>query len=323
MQSVPDSPVCNTTPRFGTYLGRCGDTNLKLRERGVSRFRQYVSEKRWQWISAFDDALAVGVAIVDAGFFGMAFCWVFDRASSTLRFEDDVVLPPPLLSVTTHPTVGTVATVDVPRYRLRMERTREQLLVSGTFGGADISLAFEPDDDTAITAICPVSERDGGVNVTQKEPGVPVTGRVRLADGSHHTPDGVGFLDYSHGLLGRTTRWDWAFASGETADGTPVAFNLVSHFNDGLENVVWLDGEPYPVGRATIRQPERQDGHWHVSTDCGTVGATLTVEGARSQHVDAGLVKSSYHQPLGRFRGTVGAHEFEGVGVAEEHLTKW
>ena len=323
LEPVPETPA-RPPPAIGTYAGRCGDTRLGLAGR-VSALRQYISEKRWQWFAAFDDDLAVGGAVVDGGFFGTAFLWVFDRAAGELLVDEDVVVPSPLVSVTTHPTAGHVASVALPGYRLSMARTGATLAVEGHAGGATVDLALDADDRRAITAVCPVAGRVDGVNLTQKEPGVSVSGRVSGADVSsrevvpERTFDGVGFLDYSHGLLARDTRWDWAFASAQAADGTPVAFNLVDQFNDGRENVVWVDGEPQAVGAATLETGEE----WRVTTACGTVDATLAVEGRRQQEIDIGLVRSSYDQPLGRWTGTVAGHDIAGVGVAEQHHTRW
>lgn len=339
LQPAPHAVTTDGDPVFGTYAGRCGETRLHLGERGVSRMRRFISEKRWQWFAAFDTDIAVGGAIVDAGFFGMAFLWVFDRDAGELVVDDDVLVPPGLLQITTHPTIGTLAAISLPGYRLRMGRTHETLTIEGAFAGARLSLDLVVDDQTAITAVCPVPERTGGINVTQKETDAPVSGRITVdtperqtqVDSSaggeteekphkEYTLDGVGFLDYSHGLLGRETRWDWAFGSCRASDGTPVAFNLVDQFNEGLENVVWVDGEPEAVGGASV---EMDGPEWSVTTDCGTVDASLSVEGSRSKEVDVGLVESRYHQPLGRWSGTIAGYDVEGVGVAEAHLTRW
>jgi len=331
LDPVPAQPIHDGTPAFGTYAGRCPDTDLALAERGVSRLRRFRSEKAWQWFAAFDNSLAVGGAIVDAGFFGTAFCWVVDRETGRLVADEDVILPPGLCRVSEHPTEGRIARVGVPSVgpRLQFVRAGDTVTVEGEFGGVDIALELTVEDERAISAICPVAGRSRGVNVTQKEPGVDVVGTVRVAGDRAgeaasrpdrtRSIDGVGFLDYSHGLLGRETRWDWAFGWGTASDGTPVGFNLVDRFNDGRENVVWVDGRPERVGAATLETGEE----WRVRTDCGTVDATLAVEARREQHVDVGLVRSSYDQPLGRWSGTVAGHEFEGVGVAEEHATRW
>ncbi len=325
MRPVPESGFADVQSAVGTYRGRLADTSLQLSERNVSWLRQQLSEKRWHWFAAFDDSCAVGGALVDGGFFATAFVWVFDRRTKELVEDEAVVIPSPLLSVSSYPTVGTVATVSLPRYQLQFVREQTALTVSGTFGDVTLSLSFEPTDEQAVTAICPVPERKGGVNITQKEPNVPVRGRVRTkkAAGKEFSIDGTGFLDYSHGLLGRETRWDWAFLSGETRTDRPVACNLVEMFNEGVENVIWEDGEPRSVGAAQVVEPDVVGADWQVSTACGTVAVSLTPEGVRSQDVNVGIVQSRYHQPLGTWEGTIAGEKCAGVGVTETHLTRW
>ncbi len=227
--------------------------------------------------------------------------------------------------MSSYPTVGVIAAVGLPGYQLQVERERDDLRVSGAFSEATVSLTFEPTDESAVTAICPVPERSGGINVTQKEPTVPVSGTITLTGNTarRFNIDGTGFLDYSHGLLGRETCWDWGFLSGTTVAGRTVACNLVDRFNEGVENVVWVDGEPESVGEAEIGEPETASGEWQVSTQCGTVDVSLSPEGSRSQDVDIGLVRSRYHQPLGTWQGTIAGHKCSGIGVTETHLTRW
>lgn len=319
LEPTPSAPLARSDIPFGTYAGRASDTRLSRSD--ISLLRKTLSEKRWQWATAFDDHLAVGGAIVDAGFFGTAFLWVFDREREELLVDADVVVPSALLSVTTAPTTGKIARISLPRRSLSMLYEGEQLAVSGRFATTTVELAFTPDDERAITAVCPVPERHNGVNVTQKEAGVPVSGQVSVGSREFEM-DGVGFLDYSHGLLGRDTRWDWGFAHG--GDGSrSLGFNLVDKFNDGVENVVWVDGVPQSVGNATLERVEESAERWHISTDCGTVDATLTVEGRRQEDINIGLIRSYYDQPLGSWQGTVAGYEFSGVGVAEEHHTRW
>jgi hypothetical protein len=318
MRDVPPSPVADDGPAFGTYAGRFDDTALGLADRGVGWLRRLRSEKRWQWFAAFDDAVAVGGAVVDTGLVGNAFLWVADRESGTVLADADLVVPSPLVTVATRPASGVVARVDLPRRRLRITRTGAAVAVDARFAGVDVALAASTADRQAVSAVCPVPDRDGGVNVTQKEPCVPFEGHVAVD--RTYAFDGVGALDYSHGLLARETEWRWAIGSGRAADGTSVGFNLVSGFNDGLENALWVDGEPTAVGEATI---EPDGDAWRARTDCGTVDATLSVEGVRAEDIDVGVIASEYTQPLGAWTGTVADRRVEGVGVAERHRARW
>jgi len=332
LRGAPDEPTADSELLFGTYACACADTDLRLRERGVGRFRRAVSEKRWQWFSAFDENLAVGGAVVDAGFFGNVFVWVFDRAAGEMVVDADVLVPSSLVSVSSEPERGTIARISLPGRKLRVVRdagtegdyegddSRSRLGIEGRFKGIDLDLTFETDGNTPVTAVCPVEGREGGVNVTQKETCATVKGEVS-AGGEDHAVDGVGNLDYSHGLLARETRWSWAIGSGTTEDGgARVGFNLVSGFNDGLENAVWVDGEPEAVGAASF---ETGEGGWRIRTDCGTVDVRLAVEGVREENKNVGVVVSRYSQPVGRWTGTVAGYDFEGAGVAEEHLARW
>jgi hypothetical protein len=318
MRDVPPSPVADDGPAFGTYAGRFEDSNLGLADRGVGWLGRLIAEKRWQWFAAFDDAVAVGGAVVDTGLVGTAFLWVVDRETGALLADADLVMPSPLVTVATRPASGVVARVDLPRRRLRITRTDEAVAVDARFAGVDVALAASTRDRTAVSAVCPVPGRDRGVNVTQKDTCIPFDGHV--AADRRHAFDGVGALDYSHGLLARETTWRWAIGSCRTAAGLPVGFNLVSGFNDGLENAVWVDGDPEAVGTATV---EADGDVRHVRTDCGTVDATLSVEAVREEDLDVGVIASQYVQPLGAWSGTVAGHRIEGVGVAERHRARW
>lgn len=346
MEAAPTVPVTEEGPLVGSYAGSCLDTPLRCRTRGVSRFRQAISEKHWQWFCAMDSSLAVGGAVVDAGLFGTAFLWVFDRERGELLADTDVLVPAPLVHVGTAPGEGDVARISIPGCRLRLSRSQGGLTVNGHAGPVSCSLSFEP-KGTPVTAIAPVAERNGGVNVTQKETGMVATGAVDITGGHGADAvrtdsggggaageskgetgwfdiDGEGMTDYTHGLLARETQWRWAIGNCHTETGQSVGFNLVAGFNEGRENAVWIDGSPQAVGTATFETTPLESGApWHVRTACETVALTLTVEGYRAQDIDIGLLRSQYHQPIGRWSGHIDGREVTGAGVAEHHLARW
>lgn len=320
LPTAPPTPVSNGTPAFGRYAGRCAETDLAHRARGVSRLRRAISDKRWQWFCAIDESVAVGGAIVDAGLIGTAFLWVFDREEAELVQDTEIVVPSRLLSVSQSPGDGQIARIALPRRQMRISRNEEALQVNGKFGETTLSLRFES-PGRALTAICPVPGRSQGVNVTQKETGATVNGYLNFDGGRRLS--GSGLLDYTHGLLARETAWRWAIGNCETATGETIGFNLVEGFNDGLENAIWRDGEPQSVDAATIEATENSAASWDVSTACETVDLTLVIDGCRTQDMDIGIVSSQYCQPLGRWSGTIAGEAVEGVGVAEDHRSRW
>lgn len=328
LEPTPPTPFVDGSPAFGTYRGACDSTNLRARERGVGPVGQFLREKRWQWFSAADDALAVGGAIVDAGPLGSVFCWVVDRRREELVVDASRLVPSPALTLSDVPGSGDVASVRFGRRPLTVAREGSSVAVRGAVADLELDLELESPPAGAVTAICPV---DGGpqaaLNVTQKELAGRASGTVVVDDDEHTVTDGVGLLDYTHGLLGRETRWKWGFCVGVDEDGTPFGFNLVSGHNDGLENVIWHDGEQRALGAATVERPGEGDAsrdEWRITTDDGVVDARLAVEAERVANTNLGVVASQYRQPVGRWSGRIGDREVDGAyGVAEDHRAKW
>lgn len=327
LDPAPPTPIVDGTPAFGTYRGACDSSHLEARERGIGLYTRVLREKQWQWFTVADDAVAVGGAIVDAGPFGTVFGWAADRRSEELVADASRLLPSPALAFSDRPARGEVASVRFGRRPLTIARRDDAVGIRGSVGDLTLELELESPPSDGVTAICPIADaHPDAVNLTQKE----LAGRVRgtvVVDGDRHTiTDGVGLLDHTHGILGRETRWKWGFCVG-VDDGDPFGFNLVTEHNDGLENVVWLDGERRAVGPATVERPgEGEVGadEWRVTTDDGVVDATLAVEAERVENTDVGIFASRYRQPLGRWSGRIGDREIEGCyGVAEDHRATW
>jgi len=92
----------------------------------------------------------------------------------------------------------------------------------------------------------------------------------------------------------------------------------------------WVDGRLHHLGPARIEHdPKAPLQPWSVGTRNGAARFTFTPEGERRGHVQAGLVMSDFHQPYGRFEGTVALPTGETVrvpaawGVAEDHSARW
>ena len=352
LDSVPKTPVVDGSPAFGTYRGVPSHTQLECRTRGVGPVHRFLREKRWTWFAVADDRVAAGGAIVDAGPIGTVFCWVADRTRRELIVDASRLVPGPAVSVSDTPKDGVVGTYRLSRNPLTIERDGAILSIRGSLGSASFDLEIDCPPERAMAAICPVDGgHDGAINITTKEHSQDVRGVITAEDHRFVLTEGVGLFDHSHGLLARETRWDWAFGVGH-ADGIPLSFNLVDGFNDGLENVVWIDGEPLRVGaltldriaggdrstesgnRKTSRDRATESGfdtesdfemsRWRASSDCGTVNLELAVEVVREESIDVGILASEYVQPVGAWSGTIGGTEVDGMfGVAENHRALW
>lgn len=306
-------PAQLSIPRdhIGTYKG---ETHWSA---PIGRVEGLLKEKKWQWFGLFDDNYAVGGAIVDAGYAGKSFVWVFDRKAGKLVTDVTKTLPAALVRVADSPAAdGEVAKLSGPS-SWSFERTGARWLIQGQLGEVSFDLVLE-EHMTPMTAVCPNGDL---YNITRKNVSLSGRGRVSSPQLGDVTMDGLGLLDHSHGLMLRETQWKWAIGAGVLADGSRIGFNLIHGFNGDKENVFWLGDDLRALPPVKF---DRTTNEWRVYDADGMVDITLTWEGERCEDLNLGLVISKYTQPLGTWSGTIAGVEFEGlVGVGEDHFAKW
>lgn len=322
MQRLPDAPVSPWTPEgepiFGTFRGECSVVAFEDRVNRIARVR---TQKRWLWCGVMNDDIALGLAIVRTGYAANVFCWVYGEPQTEFLADISRVLPVFAVEVApTPPERGLVA-----RYRAIVEgvevsRVGQQWRIRGTVG--DVHLDLEIDEHgVPMTAICPTATDPPGVNVTRKQVVARAAGTVRVGTERFALQDATALLDHSHGLLPRETNWQWAIGAGTfTDDASPVGFNFVAQFNDGLENAIWLGAEPSAAGHVEFTIPPER-GPWRVRGE--RVDLELVPTQWRAQDLDLGVVVSDYLQPFGAWRGTIDGRSVEARGVAELHRSVW
>jgi hypothetical protein len=216
-------------------------------------------------------------------------------------------------------------------YRIEVEvgRLRTQSLYPLVWKGG-LQVAGGP---PALTVVAPVEGEAGGVNVTQKRGALRASGTLEVGGRLFNLAGGVGGTDYTQGYLGRRTSWRWAFGAGRLGDGTPVGFNLVEGFNEGVaaanENALWVGDKTYPLGRARFEYDKRELlDPWVVRTVDGAVELRFRPLYVHRQERNLRWIVSRYLQPLGLFEGTLKAegrtYELNAVpGVTEEQDMLW
>lgn len=170
----------------------------------------------------------------------------------------------------------------------------------------------------------------GRWNLTVKDNTVTATGVIRWGS-REFKADGAAIVDVTDAYAPRHTVWHWASCAGRDAQGRAVGVNLCALHNDSeraRENVLWVDGEPHPLGAARFDFDRANPGAapWTITGD----GLDLRFEpaGLREGHENLLLVQSRFVQPYGVFRGTVSAGgvtaTLDGVtGVVEDHDALW
>lgn len=309
--------------RDGRYLGRIRDVSTRRWDGSGPFSARRTQRKGWFYAAAFTPRYLLGFAIVDAGYLGTAFVYLKDR--QTGKFREHKAALPLAFPADFAPSLDAEWNVARGRRRWNITPGDSGWAVRFTGPGLEAELLIV-DDQPGLTAISSAPGRP--FHHTYKACLLNCQLSV-TADGVPVRADGRASIDFSLGYPPRDTRWNWASLSGVTADGAPVAINLVAHFMNGLENAVWLDGELHPVGQAVFEyEPRNTLAEWRVRTVDDAVDITFRPDGERSEDLRAGVLSSVFTQPFGAFEGTLrcakrGSVAIHGYGVTEQHRAHW
>jgi hypothetical protein len=327
MNLAPESVVVDGAPAHGRYAGRIDRIDWSaLRERPGRLWRK-LHHKRWHYVGLGNDALFIGVAIVDVGWTCTAFAYLFDRRRRRLLADwSQDGLPGLQAGVSDAPLADAHAWFRGPGARLELRhQADDSLLLQVRTRGLRIEAQLGLDGMAPpLLAIGPI---EGGLaHATQKTTALPVLGWAEAGGQRFSLDDAWAAVDASNGLLARETAWRWA--SAHRAD---IGFNLQRGYFGAQENVLWLDGQPIPLGAAQFDFDATQPlSPWHIRTEDGLLDLVFTPEGARRANRNLLIAASRYVQPVGTFAGTVRAapgapsREVAGLlGVTEDHFSRW
>ncbi|OHX15600.1 hypothetical protein BI343_16600 [Chromobacterium amazonense] len=311
-------------PAFGVYQGIVDDLSwqaLALTPR--QRLTRPLHHKRWQYAALAHADFFIGFAIVDVGWNGTAFAYLFDRRRRQVTAAASANGLPGLGAQVDDRVFGH-ARFRLPGHDFRFQRDGDALRLS--LSSRKLTLDAVVDLSAAPPVLAAIAPANYLAHSTHKSGGLAVSGEARCAGGRFDLAGAVASLDYSNGLLARETRWRWASAHGRN-----IGFNLQQGFMGDAENAVWLHGKLFRVGAASFDyQPNDPLAPWRVASADGVVDLTFTPEGARREDKNLLIAASRYVQPIGRFNGTLidpdsgERHPVrELVGVTEDHVSRW
>jgi hypothetical protein len=317
----PAPPALTGDITFGRFLGEVQNSDTSRWDGKGLLSRRRLQRKNWTYFGAFSQQYMVGFAIVDAGLLGTGFVYVYDRHRNLLVEEKGAI---PLAFPTGF------------QGKLRGEwefKTGGRAWKiapdhdgwAASYRGKRISLELRLGGAPGMSTIAPSIGRP--FHYTYKACTLPVHIDVTV-DGVHGEAAGGGMIDYTLGYPPRQTIWNWASAAGESTDGRRFGLNLVAHFNNGLENALWLGDEIIPLAQANFTyRRENLEAPWLLTTEDGIVDLTFTPEGRRAEKLWAGVMASDFVQPFGKFSGRLnlpsGPVDVTAFGVTEEHLALW
>jgi len=292
---------------------------------------RHAVRKRWIYLFAASEQAVLGAAVVDLGYAGSAFAFALDRREGKLLFDVGLRGGPRSARVGDLPGPGARARFGRRGRLVEIDRSAERwrLLLEVGACRADVTLA-SGGAPAPFSLVAPVAP--GRVNVTQKEGALAAGGWAASGERVLSLAGGLGGTDVTNGLLARRTAWRWAFAAGRDAEGRPLAFNLVSGFNEGAATEdVAFDGEgPRPLPPCAFElDAARPLAPWRVASADGSVVLRFAPAAVHREEIDAWLVRSRFVQVAGAFDGHLPGPDGRRVevlglpGVVEDQAVLW
>ncbi|HUY64589.1 MAG TPA: DUF2804 domain-containing protein [Acidimicrobiales bacterium] len=316
---APSAAVSGGEVAFGAYVGRCADVDWSgAATKAAWRLRQW---KRWHYVSITGPEVILAVAVVDLGWAGSCFTYLFDRRQGRLLADLSMTAPGGRGITVAGPSGGGALTECRSRrlfVQLRGEDGGRWRLEARSPACTVDATLVETDAGPTMCAVAPVP---GGVaDCTHKTPALAVEGLASAGGVRFDLHGATGALDHTSGLLARTTSWRWASAGDRRS-----AFNLTEGFTAPVENVLWHEGQVQALGPVQFAfDPRRPQAPWAITGPSGSVDLEFVPEGIRASDVRLVVARSRYVQPVGTFRGTVGGVRIEAMaGVTEDHLARW
>ncbi len=281
--------------------------------------KRRTQRKTWIFYGCYTENLFTGLAIVDAGLVAIAFAYFF-VPSENLFIEDKLTRPMGFKSgfnpsLTDEWKLG--------KFSIKTTNGIMSLNYSGKFR-LEMNAHLQ---DNGVSIVAP-SSKDRPFNFTYKD--LPIQTDVKVScQGKEYQADGrIGAVDFTKGFPPRATEWNWSSFIGKTDSGREIAVNIVDKFNHNLENILWLDRERIILSSAKFEYGSNlAKDTWNIKTEDSILDMKLQPMGARSENIQAAVMKSIFTQPFGKYTGVLnynGIREnFAAWGVAEEHIAVW
>jgi hypothetical protein len=329
LASPPPAVVDSRTlsPAYGSYRGaiRRSDLGPLLPD----RIARVLTEKRWIWGSIVKDDLMLAFAVVDLGYASNGFAYAYTPEDGLVAHAS-IVGVPRLSRVKQTGTRHIDARLRDPRLGMRVTHDDHDPQIEVALRSSTLEIHATLDTREApepITAIAPLAE--GIVDVTEKRVLMPVRGSALVAGRRVSLDGALGGYDFSHGIMPRHTKWNWAFFMGHDTKDVPVAINVVAGWTREHECALWAGGILHGVPEASFAyDTARPTSEWKVSTPDGSIDLVLAPRAIHAEEKNLGVVRSAFKQAIGRYRGVlrVDGREHEiasAIGVAEEQDVVW
>lgn len=319
---IPNLISQNKVQEYGVYNDVVSDTSTNAWDgsKGWQSPRRW-QRKSWIFLGAYSPDIFVGFAIIDAGFLGKAFCYVYFPKTGKLlehgidrpfAFERDFDA-----NLENHWSLG--------QYQILTKNGQMHF----EFKGKKFQISLQcTNNEHGLSFLCPSKGPKRPFHYTYKNLLLPTDIKFTEKGQTQQFKQVHGSIDFSKGYPPKHTQWNWTSFLGTLEDGTPVGINLVDQFNQNMENAVWIGTERILIGNVTYEynKPLEQS-LWKVQSVDGRLELQMTPNGSRKENINVKVLKSKFTQVFGSINGKI-LHQNQwksltGHGVMEEHEAIW
>jgi hypothetical protein len=307
--------------------------------------------KQWHYASVATPRLFLAAVVFDAGYVGVGFAYVVDRATGHAREWSKMIplargieIAPSSIEGTSRMSADGFG--EIAFHHEGATGTRRiaiDLVARGDRPGLRVDYRMR--EDAEIEPVIAIGEPEPGRWLyTHKAYGVPSGGTIETG-GWRETVDvgeALGGLDWNRGYRLTETYWNWAAAAGRDDRGRTIGFTFTSHVPvDGTgharpdhdtanDSAMWLGGRVVDLSDLQFSYDPRQILlPWRIRDRRGLVDLEFQPLGERVEDLDLKLIVSRFHQPYGTFRGTLRSPTGDRFaiadvfGVTEQHFARW
>lgn len=318
---APKSLSVEKNIAFGRYNRLIENTDVSMWQKGFIDRR--LKRKGWIYSGIYNAEIALGFAIADSGYIGKCFVYLYHFASKT--FIEESAQSPFYFDHDFMPSLNSNWEFKNGGKLWQIEAQNNQL--NFLFKSKKLSVNFSLNDfENGMSVLAKAAERP--FNFTFKNAAIMAKGEVKFNNTTIEINGKDAVIDFTLGFPPRNTFWNWASLTGRTVNDDIVGINIVAHFNQGLENVLFLNGELIPLSEASFnyKKPAEKT-PWHITTEDQLIDMTFTPQGSRKDNINVGFLKHQFIQPFGTFEGLIKLKDqvlpFKAFGVVEEHHSLW
>jgi len=310
-------------------------------DKKVPSFLRKYRLKEWQHYVLITDEISMGFVISDTHYMSMSFCYVVDQKTgeyfehhreklgqksrlSRELWDDKCEYISPDYALEFHNNLA--ENKHEAKIRIRRDGNKPAIKV-------DLTMHEDLENIQPLITVLPISENRP---LYTHKAAVAVSGEVNIGKRKIvlDAEKDIVLIDVQKTYYPYKTHWRWATFAGYDKSGNLLAMNLVKNIitDDETynENVFWVNGKLHPLSAANfIINEDDFMAPWKISTTDGKCNLTFNPVGERADKINMGLIVSDYHQPYGKYSGTMvdsdgNSYEIEGLhGVTELHLAKF